>query len=588
MRINPTLKESLKKTSLGRAKLKMLYALSGREGYMPTKKQGVDFVHAHSEPFNEFYGFLLTLGRCRAQTFKGKANIANLNSALKKLDQFPVEEPVFYQFKSKFNEDELCAYVKGDKLRDYGGYVYTVIIFDEECLPGAFRSVVEIRSSQDAPEPAFTATAETDWKVSSKEDPAIFEDPILSICIDLLIDLANNHLNPLIPMNQPSQPDFKSKQMAGTIEPKDKTLNNWLKLLGQGRAQCFVAEIPLEKIVPFSYDHCFKIPLYLIEFAESVIKTSNFEMLVYEADDMFVMSDCYPAYLAFRKVQYKTVRVVVVGQQSPKDVTIIKTGGIELIPPVMAMSSGGYDHLDGKMKNSLLDKYLKKLSMLNNGDDIMNAQCVVLTEDSGIEMLEVLLQASEFNIDETLILSYKNCTNLDSLDITVKMIKNLNPYTTVLIHIDRDYKVEQEVVKSISRIQSADAIPFVTTGTDIESYFINVNHIADLYPTISRSVIEGIIEDATNQTRDASIEFIKKHEHGDKHKSKASYLDGVVVGIFESNKARYRHGKKTLGALKGLLQKETGTNVNLIKPTTSLKDEELNAVALKIWNYDQS
>lgn len=589
MRINPILAKDLKKSALGRAKLKLFSKISGSEGYSPTKKQIVEFIESFSDEQHmlaEFFFSVLTIGNCRRQIFRGKANIANLNSALKKLDQFPVEKPVLYQFKTKYHDQELCAYVKGDRLRDVDGYVHTVIIFDHDAFPEELFSIIEVRSSQSAPEPAFNAAVGEKWKVFEKTDPAIFKDPALSICIDLLIDLANDNINSLVPMQQVSQPGFKKKLAPGLAGPKDKTLENLLAMVRQNKASCFLVELPLDQIIPHSYDHCFKIPLNVIKHAEESIESDNFTMLIYEKDGKYIMSDCYPAYLAFRKMGYEKVRVVIIGKEPPRGLSVIKKGGMELIPPIMVGPSGGYDDLDPSMKDLLLARYLKKLSVLDSSREIINSQCIVLTEDSkDIEMLEVLLQASEFNIDETLILSYKNCTNLDSLDITVKMVKKINPCTTLIIHRDRDYLLDQEVSNIVQRIKEADAIPFITNGTDVESYYINAAHIADLYPSLNPEVISTLIDRATNQTRAESIEFIKKHDHGERHKTKVSYLDDLISGIFESNKSRYRHGKKTLRVLKSLLQKETGNNVNITKPTLSLKDATLNEIALKIWNY---
>lgn len=261
MKINPILHESLKATALGRAKLKVLFSLSKKDGIMPTKQAGIDFINSiPEEQFTvaEFFTALLTLRNCRMVILKSKSNFANLNSALKKLDQFPVTAPVFYQFKGKYNDTDLCAFVKGDRLRDFAGHMYTIYIFDEESMPNSFRSVVEVRSSQSNPEPAFRINHGSSFEHYAKTDPTIFENAILSTCVDLLIELANNHLNAVIPMSQVSQPDFKSKHLPEVEPPKDKTLFNLLRLVRQKKAQCFAADVPLNQIVPFSYEHCVK------------------------------------------------------------------------------------------------------------------------------------------------------------------------------------------------------------------------------------------------------------------------------------------------------------------------------------------
>lgn len=325
--------------------------------------------------------------------------------------------------------------------------------------------------------------------------------------------------------------------------------------------------------------------MYLIDHAQEVIGNSEFAMLVYQEGDRYIMSDCYPAYLALRRMQRPIVRVVILSVDHPQNIVIVAQGGVELIPPMMGISSMGYDQLDPNMKDALLEKYLKKLHVLQSTNEIINARCVILTEDSGVDILTCLLQASDFNVDETLVLSYKNCTNLDSLDISVNMIKNVNPYTTVIIHRDRDYMVDSEISKIVSRIEGADAVPFITAGTDIESYFINTDHINEVYPSISLARIDELIAKATHETSELSIELIKKHEHGDRHKGKPSHLDEFIPGMFESKKESFRHGKKTLGILKSFLQREVGSNIDLVKPTASLKDTSLSGLAATIWTF---
>jgi hypothetical protein len=143
--------------------------------------------------------------------------------------------------------------------------------------------------------------------------------------------------------------------------------------------------------------------------------------------------------------------------------------------------------------------------------------------------------------------------------------------------------VPSEVDKIKARIIASGALPFVTRGTDIESYFINAESIHKTYPNIKIERITEIINEATEATKEEAINNIKKYEHGDRYKNKPSYLSEFIDQLYETNRERYRPGKKTLGVLLGLLQKEIKSNPDVIKPSEFLRDTELSNISRLIW-----
>ena len=103
---------------------------------------------------------------------------------------------------------------------------------------------------------------------------------------------------------------------------------------------------------------------------------------------------------------------------------------------------------------------------------------------------------------------------------------------------------------------------------------------------MSLTRIEDLITEATKMTKQDAIQNIKKHEHGDRYKDKPTYLDEFIEPFYEQNKNRFRHGKKTLGILKGLLQKELKINPDLLRQTTFLNDQQLYKYGKMIWDID--
>lgn len=590
MKLDPTLKKNLNAFVVGRARIKLFTDITGKVDVVPSEKQRLDFVMKHADEnltLAEFYKNILTgQGRHKKEKFNGAGPPVGFKDAFRKLEKFPVDGPVFIEFTCDYFEEPLCAYIKPDELLDDNGYLYTIIIFNDNDLPSMI-SIVRIAISATLSEPSLHVLTGEENQSYSKDDSALFDNSFLTICLHMLVSLADTHVNNLVPYSQVSDPDYNLNTLEGLVLSEDKTLKILLQALSEQKALCYVVEIPLSQVVPHSYTDCFKIPLYLIELAETNIQEAEYCMLVYQQGDHFVMSDSYPAYLAFRKLKRDKVNVVVLGTEKPKNVTIISTGGAELIPPLMATSTGDYDSLDDEMKELILQKYVNKLSALGSAKNLIDTKCIVLTEDSGINILETFLEANNFNLDETLIFSYKNCTNLDSLDITIGMIRKINPNASIIIHRDRDYLVDSEIEKIIKRIELTGAFAFVTDGTDIESYYINAIHLVQLYPNLTHQTATQLIDNATEEGTAFSIEKIKKHEHG-AHWNKASHLDGVIHDIFNKDKERYRHGKKTLGLLTAGVQKKLQRNVNLIQPTDALMNSKINGIAQTIWPYLKS
>ncbi|BCZ46398.1 hypothetical protein psyc5s11_24650 [Clostridium gelidum] len=56
------------------------------------------------------------------------------------------------------------------------------------------------------------------------------------------------------------------------------------------------------------------------------------------------------------------------------------------------------------------------------------------------------------------------------------------------------------------------------------------------------------------------------------------------IDLYNKDVDRYKHGKLALKALKNNIQKEIGENINLIKLSEFVFDEELSEVAREIWS----
>lgn len=104
---------------------------------------------------------------------------------------------------------------------------------------------------------------------------------------------------------------------------------------------------------------------------------------------------------------------------------------------------------------------------------------VFLTEDSDTKMCDILLKQNEFT--NYYIFTYKGCGKLDTATLLADFIHNSAPNCKIIIHRDRDFMTNDEAEYIKSEIIKHGAIPFITNGSDIESYFVNPKHLAFVF-----------------------------------------------------------------------------------------------------------
>ena len=130
---------------------------------------------------------------------------------------------------------------------------------------------------------------------------------------------------------------------------------------------------------------------------------------------------------------------------------------------------------------------------------------------------------------------------------------------------------------------------FVTAGTDTEAHFLSHEHLNVLYPSLSCEKIREIIDEATQETMEASIElFINSRKD---LAMKIVPLGQLNVGeisrisreTYNADNVRYRHGKTVLKRVKSKLQQELKENIKPFVPSPFLTVDELKIVADSIW-----
>lgn len=158
--------------------------------------------------------------------------------------------------------------------------------------------------------------------------------------------------------------------------------------------------------------------------------------------------------------------------------------------------------------------FLLDIGALDNFDKLMAGaiEWVILSEDTDLSMLKVLAECSGFSKGKTLFFSYKTSTNLESAKILANFINEVSPGIKVIVHRDRDFMTDEEVQLVSNKIAECGAIPYVTEGSDIESYFVKSSHISSLLDVQRSEVRDWLNEIALANHNKLQHAFTRKRD----------------------------------------------------------------------------
>jgi hypothetical protein len=157
------------------------------------------------------------------------------------------------------------------------------------------------------------------------------------------------------------------------------------------------------------------------------------------------------------------------------------------------------------------------------------------------------------------------------------------PYVKILVHRDRDYLTDEEIELQQLSFRRIDTHLFVTNGTDVESHFLNAQHINYCYPQISVELANKFIQKAIDEVFSKSVDYLRKKEFGPHKTEVHTHLNKALENLIADQPLRFTHGKTTLKILELKLNDYLGKRVNLLKPSPFLKIEELENFAKTIW-----
>jgi predicted ATPase len=150
---------------------------------------------------------------------------------------------------------------------------------------------------------------------------------------------------------------------------------------------------------------------------------------------------------------------------------------------------------------------LMDLGALDRGEHLLNGRYkyLIWTEDDDTKYLDLFLRANGVSQAEALIFSYKASSKIDAARLLADFVSRVRPGVRTIIHRDRDFMSNDEVNRLREKYSLTDTGAtrlFITRGSDIESYFVSAEHLAQVLNITqdnSRVLIETTIQEFQNE-----------------------------------------------------------------------------------------
>lgn len=245
---------------------------------------------------------------------------------------------------------------------------------------------------------------------------------------------------------------------------------------------------------------------------------------------------------------------------------------------------------DGKVFKQGIDMerlpLLMDIGALDSFDRLMAGaiKWVFLSEDADMSLLKVLVEKSGYPMCDTLFFSYKSSSNLEPAKILASFIKEIAPETAVVIHRDRDFLTDDEVVRVETKIKECGAHAFITDGCDLESYFLDPPHLSKLLGVNGEVITAWLNDLATSCHTELQHVFTRKRDeikrflYRDNPDMCPNTLD--LVGAEIPLPADKRHGKIMLKKVRGGMLAKFGKNVDVIVISSALSSPPLALLGL--------
>jgi hypothetical protein len=220
-------------------------------------------------------------------------------------------------------------------------------------------------------------------------------------------------------------------------------------------------------------------------------------------------------------------------------------------------------------------------------------RAIVLTEDENVRPLEALLESSGFVLDETAVLPYFGVSTPKQLRPLVRVIQDNNPAAKIVVHRDRDYMNDDEGREWEEKMRRLQVEPFLTTGVDLESHFLNVRHLDAVNDKGSESDFEDLLQNARVSTKDKSIaKYVNGRIVVERAKGTHATIDHGMLAVEAANTVgdnlvSKAHGKTVLKQLRTDFRAKYGSELQIMRPSEHITVRELQTIASKTFKQQE-
>ena len=221
---------------------------------------------------------------------------------------------------------------------------------------------------------------------------------------------------------------------------------------------------------------------------------------------------------------------------------------------------------------------------------IPGLRVVVLTEDKRTRLLEAMLQASGFDMADTVVMPYYGVSNVSAMTPLIRIIKQASPEASVIVHRDRDYWPDDDIRTWEKSVRREGAMPLVSTGVDLEADAMTASHLAALNVQLDNAAAAELISVAREHAREECIrKFVNGRIACERQAGRARKIDHGDLAVRASNELserpdRYCHGKVTMKAARREFRKSCGANLKVHDVSDYLAREELKVEARRIFS----
>jgi len=367
--MDPIFRAHLEASLLGRLKLKLFEHITGSVNEFPDHKRFRQFVLRESRKNMEVVKLLASLANltsCAKVSFDSLPSEALFLASLDSLEDEPLSGAFFIEVNNCLPpfSPTIGAFIYCEELEPEG-QVYVVSLLDEDGFPNPMARA-EIRASRASPEPCFSLLGHSGYQHASFNTYST--DSYVRFLAKLLVFAANNRQRKLLSIKEVLSRNLELRYEH--TPPEDLRLMELLHELVCGNISCTEVDVSISLVIPHNLDFALSMPQEVIADAEKYIQTYTApRILLYWENGKFVMSDCYPIYLALRKLKNEIVGAVVLGQ-FPKEavIHISRIGGDELLPPLLVEKGG--DDLTPELKQVMLDARLSQKPLTDSLADV--------------------------------------------------------------------------------------------------------------------------------------------------------------------------------------------------------------------------